>query len=443
MYLPDPILTCIRRLNALGYSAWAVGGCVRDALLGLQPHDYDLCTNARPDELRRVFSDYPLVLAGEKHGTVGVVLENQTVEITTYRTEGDYSDSRHPGWVRFEDSLSADLSRRDFTVNAMAYHPEQGYADPFGGKQDLQRRVLRAVGDPQARFSEDALRILRGVRFCVSYGLEPEASTLEAMFALAPRLDTLARERVFEELCKLLCKIHAQELLRFAPILTQVIPELGPTRGFSQHNPHHIHDVFTHTAHVVEAAPPVLALRWAALLHDIGKPRCFTLDDRGCGHFYGHAGISAELAEQILRRLKASNELRTQVVTLVAQHMTYIEPERKPLRRALSRLGAPTLEALLQLQAADTGSKASAGADPYFLQIHGLLEQLKAEEACLHIRDLAINGHHLKALGFQGRQIGDALSRLLEMVLEEAVANEPEALLAAARGFQDSKEELL
>ena len=435
MYLPPNVLYCIDTLEQAGFPCYAVGGCVRDALLGLTPHDYDLCTAAPPEITARIFAAHTLVRSGEKHGTIGVVLEGQVYEITTFRTEGDYLDSRHPSWVEFVDDINQDLSRRDFTVNAMAYSPTRGYADPFGGQQDLKNKVLRAVGDPHKRFSEDALRILRGVRFAVRYGLSVENATKNAMFNLAPLMERLARERVFDELCKLFPLVSAQDLLEFAPIVTQVIPELAPQVGFDQKNPHHKYDIFTHTAHVVEASPRDLPLRWAALLHDAGKPGCFTLDENGRGHFLGHAGVGAEMANGILQRLKAPTDLRERVVLLIKQHMTPIEPERKHIRRFLSRLGAQTLEQLLLLQEADMGSKGTGIPTDHarFDRIRALIAEIETDNACLSIKDLAINGHDLLALGYQGPAIGQALQSLLEQVLDEKIENEKTALLAALK----------
>ena len=435
MKLPNIVLNLLTRLEEAGYPCYAVGGCVRDWLLGLQPHDYDLCTAATPAEMKALFSDHGLVLAGEKHGTVGVITQEGVVEITTFRTEGDYLDNRHPDRVSFVTSVEEDLSRRDFTVNAMGYSPIRGLCDPFGGREDLQNGILRAVGDPQLRFREDSLRILRGMRFAVRFRLRVEEKTLRAMFQLAPLMENLARERVFDELCKLLPLVTAEDLLTYTPILTQVIPELKPLVGFDQHSHHHLYDIYTHTAHVVENVGDDLALRWAALLHDVGKPATFTLDDQGQGHFYGHAKESARLADQILLRLKASTALRQQVVELVEQHMTYPEPEKKQLRRRVSRLGDEVLDTLLLLQEADTGSKGTGkeARDDYFDRIKALLEEIRQENSCLTVRDLAVNGHDLMALGIQGRMIGLALQRLLEQVMDERLPNEKMALLEAAK----------
>ena len=431
MYLPPNVHFCIEALEREGFSCYAVGGCVRDALLGLTPHDYDLCTAAKPDTIARIFSGHTLVRSGEKHGTIGVVLDGEVYEITTYRTEGDYADSRHPGWVEFVEDITLDLSRRDFTVNAMAYSPKRGYADPFGGRQDLQDGVLRCVGHPETRLTEDALRILRGMRFAVRYGLRVEDDTKEAMFRLAPLMEHLARERVFDELCKLLPLVDADHLLSFAPVLTQAIPELAPMMGFDQRNIHHTHDIFTHTAHVTAAVPKDLTLRWAALLHDCGKPDCFSLDEQGQGHFYGHAKLGARIADQILLRLKAPTALRQRVTLLVEQHMTPLEPDKKLLRRRLSKLGKDAVHQLLALQQADMGAKLAD--DSRFAEIRRLLEEIEAENACLSIRDLALNGHDLMALGYRGPAIGQAQQWLLEQVLDEQVENEKDALRNALK----------
>ena len=432
MFLPEYIQTCIRMLEEAGFAAYAVGGCVRDALLGLEPHDYDLCTDARPDGIRRVFAGFRQILAGEKHGTVTVLIEDNPVEITTFRTEGAYTDSRHPQWVEFVPEIEKDLARRDFTVNAMAYSPTRGFADPFGGQQDLKDRVLRAVGDPTARFTEDALRILRGVRFAVRFGLGVEEATLKAMKAQAFRMDHLSRERVFDELCKLLPLVSAEDLLRYRQIITQVIPELQPLWGFDQKNRHHIYDVYTHTAHVVAAVPADLTLRWAALLHDLGKPASFSPDSDGQGHFYGHAAISAELANEILHRLKAPTALRERVVLLIEKHMVWLEVTKPAIRRWISRLGIEAMQQLMILQEADTGGKGTENPkdNPYFSGIAALIREILAEDACLQIKDLAVNGHDLMALGLSGKAIGQMLNRLLELVLEEEIQNEKAVLLA-------------
>lgn len=434
MNLPQYVTQCLDALESAGYASYAVGGCVRDACLGLTPHDYDLCTAALPEQTEAVFAGKQLVLAGKKHGTVGVVTDCGVVEITTFRTEGDYRDNRHPNWVSFVPEVEQDLARRDYTMNAMAYSPKRGFADPFGGRADLRAKVLRAVGDPEQRFQEDSLRILRGVRFAVRFGFSVEEETEQAMSSQAELMDNLARERVFDELCKLLPLVNAEDLCRFAPILAAVIPELRPMIDFDQHSPHHAYDLFTHVAHVVEAVPGDLTLRWAALLHDVGKIPTFTQDATGRGHFYGHAQVGAEMADGILRRLKAPAALREQAVTLIGGHMTRLEPNRKTLRRQLGRMGWDTMDKLLSLQEADMGSKGTGNPEELdqFAQVRGLLEEIKAENACLRVTDLAVNGRDLMAMGYTGKAIGDCLNALLERVLDETLPNERQALLQAA-----------
>ena len=429
MKLPEYVLNCIEALEKAGFAAYAVGGCVRDSLLGLTPHDYDLCTCALPEQTQTVFSDRSLVLTGKKHGTIGVVTQQGVVEITTFRTEGEYRDNRHPDRVDFVADIEQDLARRDFTINAIAYSPSRGYADPFGGRRDLEKSVLRTVGDPQLRFREDSLRILRGVRFAAKYGLRVEEETLSAMFCLAPQMQKLARERVFAELCGLLPYVTAEDLLRFAPIFGEVIPELKPMMGFQQHSPHHAYDVYTHTAYVVEGVSGDLIRRWAALLHDSGKVATFTRDETGRGHFYGHAQKSAEIASTVLRRLKAPNDLRQPVVFLIDKHMTKLEPDKKLLRRRVAQYGWEAVSDLLALQMADFASKGVMGTAPDFDRVDQLLAEIFEEDACLSLKDLAVSGHDLMALGYSGRQIGEKLELLLEMVLDEQLPNEKEALL--------------
>lgn len=434
MYLPEYIQNCIDLLENAGFAAYAVGGCVRDACLGLTPHDYDLCTSALPAQTEEIFRDYRLVLAGEKHGTVTVLTKGGPVEITTFRTEGGYRDNRHPDWVEFLPEIEGDLARRDFTINAMAYSPKRGFSDPFGGREDLKNHILRSVGDPVSRFREDSLRILRGVRFAARFGLTPEENTLNAMLSQRHLMEHLARERVFAELCKLLLAAKAADITRFAPILAAVIPELAPMIGFDQCSPHHAYDLITHTAHVVEGVPPTLPLRWAALLHDTGKVTTFTRDATGRGHFYGHAKESAAIAGGILLRLKAPTALREEVVTLIGRHMTRLQPERKWLRRQVSKFGFSMVESQLALQEADMGSKGTGEDDgsAVFSEVRGLLAELKAEDACLGLKDLAVNGNDLMALGYRGKAIGTCLNALLEQVVDERLPNEKKALLAFA-----------
>lgn len=437
MQLPEDVLLCIRTLEKAGYSAYVVGGCVRDSLLGITPNDYDLCTSANPEQICQVFTDYELVRSGEKHGTIGVVLNGKLYEITTFRTEGNYTDGRHPDCVEFVPKLEEDLQRRDFTINAIAYAPGKGFIDPWNGKKDLEQLILRAVGNPDIRFMEDSLRILRGVRFAVRFGMSVDPDTLAAMERLAPKMDRLARERVYEELCKLLPMMKAADLLRYAPVLTCAIPELAPMVNFDQCSPHHAYDVYTHTAHVVEAVSDEHALRWAALLHDTGKVATFTLDESGRGHFYGHAKISADMADTILHRLRAPTALREQVVFLIANHMLPMQPDKKQLRRRLGEFGVENVKLLLQLQKADQAGKGvDEPADISLAETQAVLEDILREKDCLSVKDLAITGRDILALGIApGPEIGRCMTFLLHEVQDEILANEKQALLDAAEMF--------
>lgn len=435
MYIPEEVLELMDRLEERGHECWVVGGCVRDHLMGIAPHDYDCCTAAAPEEMQEIFSDRQLVLAGLKHGTVGVVTHSGVVEITTFRTEGGYADSRHPDWVRFVRELREDLARRDFTVNAMAYSPRRGLADPFGGREDLKNGILRAVGDPVRRFREDALRILRGLRFAARFGFTIEAGTYAAMHSEAAGLDALARERVLTELTGFLCHAGAAELEGAKGLLIRVIPELAPCVGFDQHNRNHTHDVFGHIAAVVERVPATPELRFAALLHDIGKPKTFSLDDEGQGHFYGHASVGGELADGILRELKAPTALRDEVVFLVKHHMDRYSADEKTARRLLSRHGLARTQRLLALQAADlTGTGTDHGESLQVLEDLGaLLRELARQEGALTLKTLAVRGKDLLELGYTpGPELGKTLNDLLERVLAGELPNEREALLLAA-----------
>ena len=440
MYLPRWVTECLDALEQAGFAAYAVGGCVRDACLHKTPNDYDLCTQALPQQTQEVFKNRKLVLAGLKHGTVGVITEGGVVEITTFRKEGNYEDNRHPDWVDFVDSVEEDLARRDFTINAMAYSPKRGFADPFAGREDLSAGILRAVGEPERRFGEDALRILRGARFAARFHLRVEEKTAAAMKKQADLLCHLARERVFEELSRFLLCAGKEDLIAFAPVLAAAIPQLAPMIGFDQKTPHHAYDLYTHTALVVSQVPEDLTLRWAALLHDVGKVPTFTVDEKGRGHFYGHDQIGAELADQILLELKSPTNLRQQAVTLVKKHMDLLPEDRKLLRRRVSRLGMELTEKLMYLQRADACSKGgdTGEALEHFERVQSLLKDLRREDACLRLTDLKISGYDLMALGYQGKQIGACLQRLFSLVLDEEIPNDRERLLERARSFSEN-----
>ena len=423
----------LRILSSAGYEAYTVGGCVRDALLGRPVHDVDVTTNATPLQVKDAFQGFSVIETGIKHGTVTVMIHGEPVEITTYRTESAYTDGRHPDSVAFGCSLEEDLSRRDFTVNAMAYHPAEGLVDRFGGREDLALRRIRCVGDPETRFREDALRVLRALRFSSQLDFSIDPPTDRAITALAPRVALVSAERICAELSRMLTGKRAGEILRNHPReLGVVIPELLPLIGFDQHNYHHCHDVLNHTAAVVEATPPILHLRLAALFHDIAKPLCLSLDGEGVGHFYGHAAQSAEIAERVLHRLRFDNRTTERVVTLIRHHDGVIPPDKKSVKRKLARLGREVFTDLVALQRADCLGLSPAYRDrlTVYDSLLRIAREIEEENACLTLRTLAVNGNDLMALGYEGKAIGKALQALLDAVIAEEVANERDALLA-------------
>ena len=433
--IPKPVLHALGALREAGYEACLVGGCVRDLLSGQDPHDYDLTTSAFPDETEEVFKDFRVVETGIKHGTVTVLSDGMPLEITTFRTDGTYSDGRHPDSVTFTRSLKADLSRRDFTVNAMAWSPEKGLVDPFGGRRDLQKGILRCVGKPEERFTEDALRILRLCRFASVLDMEPDRETAETALCLRGRLNAVSMERIYAECTKLLCgKNVFRVLMDFHPIFCVFIPELSPCVGFPQVSPYHCYDVYTHTAHVVENVRPDPVLRWAALLHDVAKPECFVFRD-GHATFHGHPEKSASMAETILTRLRADKKTIGAVCRLVYNHDRGISETRKSLLRLMADHPGDEAVALTELMEADGLAKSELGRR-CLADIRALREkilQIRDTNPCLAVTDLALSGEDLLAAGFQpGKELGDCLRALLESVQEETIPNRKENLLEAA-----------
>ncbi len=431
--LPESIGAMLDKLENAGYSAYLVGGCVRDAVLGIKPHDFDIATNARPDQIILVFGKQSCTEYGRAFGTVGVKFAGGFAEITTYRTEKDYRDGRHPETVDFAGSITDDLARRDFTCNAMAYSPKTGVFDPFGGRGDLKSGVLRCVGTPQARFQEDALRILRGLRFCARFGLKPEPLTEAAMRAGAFRLDMISAERVYAELLGILSGDHVTDvLLTYPEILAVRIPEISPCIAFSQHSRHHDFTVWEHTARAVGNAPKDIAVRLAMLLHDIGKPVCFSMDERG-GHFKGHAAESAAIANKILLRLRCDNRMRELVVKLISLHRE-IPKSLADVRRILGILEYDEFLQFLAVLEADNSAKLSFGADENAaarIRAAGEFAKLCKEQGlCCRVKELAVNGRDLAAMGLHGREIGDTLRLLLDAVICGDCPNEKNRLLA-------------
>lgn len=441
--IPAPVREILETLEAAGHRAWCVGGCVRDALLGRAPEDWDVTTAARPEETMALFGSRA-VPTGLRHGTVTIRTAEGGVEVTTLRRDGAYRDHRRPESVTFTDSLEEDLRRRDFTVNAMAADPAGDLHDPLGGRRDLAAGVLRCVGDPDRRFGEDALRILRGLRFAAQLGFTIHSATADAIHRSRELLGDIAPERIWTELKKLVTGARAAEVLRAYPDVIGVFwPEVLPMVGFDQRNRHHCYDVWEHTLQALAAVSPEVELRLTMLLHDIGKPNCFTVDKEGQGHFYGHPAESARLAGEMLRRLRADNATAETVVRLVAWHDKNIPRTRPAIARALGKLGERDLRRLLDVKRADNLAQAP---DYRFVQgeIHkaeAILDRLVAEGACVSLGRLAVNGRDLLGLGLSGPAVGKTLRTLLDAVLDETLPNERAALLAAARNHRESEEE--
>ena len=439
MNLPRTVSDLIARLEAAGYSAYAVGGCVRDALLSKEPHDWDLCTSARPEEMLEVFRGERVLETGLKHGTLTVIMDHVPYEITTFRTDGAYTDHRHPDSVTFVDDVAGDLARRDFTVNAMAYAPRTGLVDLFGGREDLGRRVIRCVGTPEERFQEDALRILRALRFASVFDFSLDTETAAALRRLAPTLRNIAAERIREELFRLLCGPGAGRILRAYPdVLAVIIPEIGAMVGYDQRNHHHHFDLWEHTVQGVENIPPEADLRLTMLLHDTGKPSVCTVDETGEAHYHGHQAASAEIAARVADDLRCDRETRDRVIRLVRYHDIHLRTEtgavncsRSFLLRRLNRFGEKDLRALFLIHRADriaTGYSTREKEDRRMAERMAALDALLAEQPCFTLKDLAVSGNDLKTFGLQGPALGEALHRLLDAVMDGQVANEKDSL---------------
>ncbi|MBR5520656.1 MAG: HD domain-containing protein [Oscillospiraceae bacterium] len=428
--------TALEILGDHGFEAFVVGGAVRDRLMGDIPGDYDITTNATPDKTVELFSRYKVIETGLRHGTVTVIIDGQPLEITTYRTESAYSDTRHPDSVQFTNSLQEDCARRDFTINAICYNPQLGIRDYYNGENDIKNKVIRCVGDPVQRFEEDALRILRAVRFASVLGFEIEDKTKEAVFSCAHLLKNISAERIYTELQKLLCGKNVKKvLLEYTQVLDVFMPQIMPAKGFDQKNYHHIYDVLEHTAVAVENIPPVPQLRMAALLHDFGKPATFTQDEKGVGHFYNHGEISWQMACDILKKLKVSAEDYQLITTLVRYHDYPVLPNEKSVRRALNKFGEETLRMLLLLKRADNRGQNIADFDrkEEYDALEKVIDDVIRQRQCFSLKHLAVNGTDLIDMGVPpSPQTGYILNALLEMVINDDIPNHKEILLEKA-----------
>ena len=438
MDMPKNVDIAINLLQSAGFEAYAVGGCVRDSLLGKTPNDWDITTSAKPEDMKSVFADFHCIDTGIKHGTVTVVIDGEPLEITTFRLDGEYEDNRHPKSVTFTSNLGADLGRRDFTVNAMAYSKKTGTVDLFGGQNDLKNKIIRCVGDPDRRFNEDALRILRALRFASALDFDIEEKTAQSLLKNRALLGNISEERIAKELLKLVCGKGAKRILTdFAPVLFEILPELQPMYKNSHDNPHHCYDIYEHTLIAVESIDPEPTLRFAMLLHDCGKPAVKKFDENGVAHFYGHQRISAEISAQILARLKVSNKFRDEILFLVSNHdrwELYENTEKMP--RYLSKFGLDGVLNLLKVMRADV----LAQSPEYRYRLDQIADaeeiakNLAAQKPCLSLSELQINGRTLMDIGIpQGRKLGAVLAQLLDEVIDGVTKNTQEALTTRAR----------
>lgn len=438
MDMPKNVDTAIDLLQSAGFEAYAVGGCVRDSLLGKTPNDWDITTSAKPEDMKSVFADFHCIDTGIKHGTVTVVIDGEPLEITTFRLDGEYEDNRHPKSVTFTSNLGADLGRRDFTVNAMAYSKMTGTVDLFGGQNDLKNKIIRCVGDPDRRFNEDALRILRALRFASALDFEIEEKTAQSLLKNRALLGNISEERIAKELLKLVCGKGAKRILTdFAPVLFEILPELQPMYKNSHDNPHHCYDIYEHTLIAVESIDPEPTLRFAMLLHDCGKPAVKKFDENGVAHFYGHQRISAEISAQILARLKVSNKFRDEILFLVSNHDRWeLYENTEKMSRYLSKFGLDGVLNLLKVMRADV----LAQSPEYRYRLDQIADaeetakNLAAQKPCLSLSELQINGRTLMDIGIpQGRKLGAMLAQLLDEVIDGVTKNTQEALTTRAR----------
>ena len=447
MTVPPCVAAVLEALEAAGWESYAVGGCVRDSLLGIKPHDWDVTTAARPEQVEAVFAGERIIETGLQHGTVTLLTGDGPVEITTFRTEGSYSDGRHPDSVAFVSDLREDLRRRDFTVNAMAYSPRRGLRDEFGGREDLRRGVIRCVGRPDDRFREDALRILRCLRFAARFDFQIEPDTARAMLEHRALLDRISPERIFSELKGILTAPGAGRMMLLYPeVFLAAVPEMAPSVGFDQRRPDaHQHDVWGHTAHAVDAIEPDTILRLTMFFHDCAKPAAFVWDEeKQKGQFWGHSRMSAEMADGILRRLRCDNGTRETVCLLVDNHGMLDGHGKRAMARLAARLGEENVRRLFAVCRADAKAHTPAVCRKRLAMLDGdeaAFEELLSEGRCLKIGDLAVGGGELLSLGYvPGPAVGKALKTLLGEVVDGELENDPAALLRRAEELREGTE---
>ena len=435
--LPEHVTFILHTLEAAGFEGYAVGGCVRDALFGREPQDWDITTNAHPLQVKELFRR--TIDTGLQHGTVTVMLDHTGYEVTTYRIDGEYEDGRHPKEVSFTGSLREDLMRRDFTINAMAYNETDGLVDLFEGKEDLERGMIRCVGNPKERFSEDALRMMRAIRFSAQLGFAIDPQTLEAVCALSDTIEKISAERIQTELLKTLTSAHPDAVRIFyeTGLSAHFLPELDAMMETDQNNPHHCYSVGEHTLHSLLHVEADKVLRLTMLLHDVAKPQCKTTDEAGIDHFHGHPAQGAQMARVILRRLKLDNDTVARVTQLIRWHDDNPPLTERNVRRAVDRVGSAQYPAIFAVKRADILAQSDYQREEklsYVDAYETLYTQILEKNQCLSIRDLAVNGADLLAAGVpQGRQIGEYLDQLLQLVLEQPELNTREYLLEVVR----------
>lgn len=436
--MPPNANVIIHALQDAGYKAYIVGGCVRDSLMNRVPHDWDICTSARPEQMLEVFKDHRVIETGLQHGTVTVVIDGEQYECTSFRIDGVYSDNRRPDSVTFIDDLTEDLRRRDFTINAMAYNDEEGLIDPFDGMGDIKHGIIRCVGNAADRFNEDALRILRAIRFAAQLDFAIENNTSSELCRQRKSLANISAERITNELNKIVISDRfAGMLIKYLDIFEQFIPELEDMNNFPQNNPHHIYDVLIHTFYTVISCQNDLILRLAALFHDIGKPHSYQDEADGIRHFVGHNIVGADMTDKIMRRLKYDNNTRNAVVQLVLYHDSSFIAKPSAVKRWLNKVGEIQLKRLIDLRRADIEGQRVFYDREKMRKIDDfadVLNQVLEEQQCFSLKDLAINGDDLIALGFvPGKKLGEVLAGLLNSVTDDALPNDRETLLKEAQ----------
>lgn len=436
--IPEQVNRAIKILSDNGYDAYVVGGAVRNVLLGRKADDWDVAASSLPEETEKALSDYTVVETGIQHGTVTAVIDGMHIEITTFRVDGEYSDHRHPDSVKFADRVEDDLSRRDFTCNAMAYNHERGLVDPFGGEEDIKRKVIRCVGNPDTRFNEDGLRIMRALRFACVLGFEIDAATSESIHRNVCLLDDIAVERIYVELIKMMPFATADFLMEYEDVFFRIMPVLGRMKGCRQNHPRHIYDVWEHSCRTVENMPGDGELRLAALLHDSGKPLCRTTDENGTDHFRGHAELGEETARYILNGLKVSNETKKNILNLIRYHEFLPEcVTPAEYRRYTGIFGKTFIYNLYTLRRADVSAQNPVYAEKSLESLdRGLAEYEKilSESDCFSLADLKIDGRDLIAMGVEpGEKIRHILDGMLDRVLEDRLPNDRKILLSKAK----------